>query len=121
MRRRSLAILGASTGPVAPRPGPELRGQGRSVPYAAANYCVNASLQYHGPNLSPLGHLVRLTQHTWDRQLNALHPSSAGGGRTFIGDYSGNTVLREHQLRHSRLNLRRRHELRPPAVAAAPA
>ncbi len=60
------------------------------VPYGAANYCVDASVQFYGPALSPLGHNVRLTQHTWDPQLNALHPGSAGGARTFIGDYFGN-------------------------------
>ncbi|HYS40056.1 MAG TPA: hypothetical protein VEO01_30950, partial [Pseudonocardiaceae bacterium] len=35
---------------------------------------------------------VRLTQHTWDPQLNSPHPGSAGGERTFIGDYFGNTT-----------------------------
>jgi hypothetical protein len=61
-----------------------------TVPYGAANYCVNASVQFYGPTLVPVGHNVRLTQHTWDPQLNSLHPGSAGSAGTFIGDYFGN-------------------------------
>jgi hypothetical protein len=60
------------------------------VPYGAANYCVNASVQLYGPTLAPIGHNVRLTQHTWDPQLNSLHTGSAGGQGGFIGDYFGN-------------------------------
>src|SRR5262249_49841263 len=61
-------------------------------PYGAANYCVNASIQFYDPALHPLGHNIRLTQHTWDPQLNAPHTGSATGERTFIGDYFGNTT-----------------------------
>ena len=60
------------------------------VPYGATNYCVDASVQFYGSTLSPIGHNIRLTQHSWDPQLNALHPGSAAGVRTFIGDYFGN-------------------------------
>jgi hypothetical protein len=56
----------------------------------AANYCINASVQFYDGALNPLGHNVRLTQHTWDPQLNAPYPGSAGGSSTFIGDYFGN-------------------------------
>jgi hypothetical protein len=56
----------------------------------AANYCVNASLQYYDAALNPLGHNGRLTQHTWDPQLSAPHTSSPTGVSTFIGDYFGN-------------------------------
>jgi len=59
-------------------------------PYGATNYCVNASVQYYSPRLTPIGHNVRLTQFTWDPQLNAPHPGSATGVETFIGDYFGN-------------------------------
>jgi hypothetical protein len=59
-------------------------------PYRAANYCVNASIQFYDPQLHPIGHNIRLTQHTWDPQLNAPHTGSATGERTFIGDYFGN-------------------------------
>jgi hypothetical protein len=59
-------------------------------PYGANNYCVNASIQFYHPDLSPIGHNIRLTQHTWDPQLNAPHPGSASGEETFIGDYFGN-------------------------------
>jgi hypothetical protein len=56
----------------------------------ASNYCVNASVQFYRPDLTPIGHNVRLTQHTWDPQLNAPHTSSPTGVTTFIGDYFGN-------------------------------
>jgi hypothetical protein len=56
----------------------------------ATNYCVNSSVQFYDAALSPLGHNIRLTQHTWDPQLNAPHTGSPGGSATFIGDYFGN-------------------------------
>ena len=56
----------------------------------AANYCVNASVQFYRANLTPVGHNVRLTQHTWDPQLNAPHTSGPAARTTFIGDYFGN-------------------------------
>jgi hypothetical protein len=59
-------------------------------PYGASNYCVNASLQLYSADLVPIGHNIRLTQHTWDPQLNAPHSGSASGIETFIGDYFGN-------------------------------
>jgi hypothetical protein len=59
-------------------------------PYGASNYCVNASIQFYTPTLAPLGRNVRLTQHTWDPQLNAPHTGSPAGEGTFIGDYFGN-------------------------------
>ena len=65
---------------------------GSLPPYGAANYCVNASVQFYDAQLAPVGHNIRLTQHTWDPQLNALHPSCATCERTFIGDYFCNTT-----------------------------
>ncbi len=63
---------------------------GSLPPYGASNYCVNASVQFYNATLTPFGHNIRLTQHTWDPQLNAAHPGSASGTETFIGDYFGN-------------------------------
>jgi hypothetical protein len=63
---------------------------GTLPPYGASNYCINASVQYYTPQLAPIGNNIRLTQHTWDPQLNAPHPGSATGLQTFIGDYFGN-------------------------------
>lgn len=51
---------------------------------------MNASLQFYDAALNPLGHNVRLTQHTREPQLNAPHTSSPTGASTFIGDYFGN-------------------------------
>ena len=56
----------------------------------ASNYCVNSSVQFYDPSLHPLGQNVRLTEHTWDPQLNAPHTGSPSGVTTFIGDYFGN-------------------------------
>jgi hypothetical protein len=65
---------------------------GALPPYGAANYCVNASIQFYSPALAPFGHNIRLTGHTWDPQLNSPHPGSPGGEETFIGDYFGNVA-----------------------------
>jgi hypothetical protein len=53
---------------------------------------VNASVQLYSPTLAPLGHNIRLTEHTWDPQLNAPHTSCSTCAGTFIGDYFGNTT-----------------------------
>jgi hypothetical protein len=56
----------------------------------ASNYCVNATVQFYDASLGPIGHNVRLTQHTWDPQLNAPHTACPTCVTTFIGDYFGN-------------------------------
>jgi hypothetical protein len=65
---------------------------GALPPYGAANYCVNAAVQFYASALAPDGHNIRLTAHTWDPQLNSPHPFGVGSGITFIGDYFGNTT-----------------------------
>jgi hypothetical protein len=65
---------------------------GSLPPYGAANYCVNASIQFYTPQLTPIGHNIRLSQNTYDPQLNAPHVDCATCQTTFIGDYFGNTV-----------------------------
>ncbi len=62
---------------------------GALPPYGATNYCVNASIQFYTPTLTPKGHNIRLTQHTWDPQLSAPHTSCPTCLNTFIGDYFG--------------------------------
>ena len=64
---------------------------GSLPPYGARNYCVNASIEFYEPDLTPIGNNILLTQHTWDPQLNSPHPGSPTGEETFIGDYFGNT------------------------------
>jgi hypothetical protein len=59
-------------------------------PYGASNYCVNSSIQFYTASLTPIGHNVRISQHTWDPQLNSLKASSIGASEGFIGDYYGN-------------------------------
>ena len=58
-------------------------------PYDAANYCVNASVQFYASDLTPKGHNIRLSTHTFDPQLNAPHTSCASCLTTFLGDYFG--------------------------------
>lgn len=53
---------------------------------------MNASLQFYTPGLTPIGHNIRLSQNTFDPQLNAPHTDCATCETTFIGDYFGNTV-----------------------------
>jgi hypothetical protein len=65
---------------------------GTLPPYGAANYCMNASVQFYKPALQPLGHNIRLTQHTWDPQLNAIRTSCSACAHTWMGDYFGNTT-----------------------------
>jgi hypothetical protein len=61
-------------------------------PAGRSNYCVNASIQYYHPDLTPYGHNIRLTKQTWDPQLNSPHPGTPTGTETFIGDYFGNVA-----------------------------
>jgi hypothetical protein len=58
-------------------------------PYGVLNYCINASLQVYGPTLTPVGPNIRISQHTWDPQLNSMKPSGINRPRGFIGDYFG--------------------------------
>jgi hypothetical protein len=58
-------------------------------PFDALNYCINASLQVYDSTLKPIGHNIRISQHTWDPQLNSMKPSGIARPRGFIGDYFG--------------------------------
>ena len=64
---------------------------GALPPYGATNYCVNASIQFYNASLAPLGNNIRLTQQSWDPQLNSPTESIASHV-TFIGDYFGNVA-----------------------------
>jgi hypothetical protein len=61
------------------------------TPYSRSNYCINSAIQFYTASLAPIGHNIRLSQHTWDPQLNAPHPHCMCSSQTFIGDYFGNT------------------------------
>ncbi|TME25921.1 MAG: exo-alpha-sialidase [Chloroflexi bacterium] len=66
---------------------------GALPPYGRSNYCVDASVQFYTATLTPRGHNIRLSAHSWDPQLNApwRYGSSLFSGKdTFIGDYFGN-------------------------------
>ncbi len=53
------------------------------------DYCVNASVQFYAADLTPKGHNIRLSAHTFDPQLNAPHTSCATCLTTFLGVYFG--------------------------------
>ena len=59
------------------------------TPWGRANYCVNTAIQFYKPDLTPMSHNLRLSAHTWDPQLSAMHPSCFCSSGTFIGDYFG--------------------------------
>ena len=59
------------------------------TPWGRSNYCVNTAIQFYRPDLTPIGSNIRLSAHTWDPQLSALHPSCICSTGTFIGDYFG--------------------------------
>jgi hypothetical protein len=71
---------------------------GALPPYGATNYCVSASIQFYSPTLQPKGHNIRISEHTWDPQLNSPHSGSATANTTFIGDYFGNTTAGSEQV-----------------------
>ena len=58
-------------------------------PWGRSNYCVNTAIQFYKPDLTPIGHNIRLSRNSWDPQLSAAHPSSISSTTTFIGDYFG--------------------------------
>ena len=62
------------------------------VPAGATAGATGASGQYYTPSLGSIGNNIRLTQHTWDPQLNSPHPGAATGEETFIGNYFGNAT-----------------------------
>jgi hypothetical protein len=64
---------------------------GSLPPYGAVDYCVNSSVQFYSASLKPIGHNIRLTQNTWDPQLNSPDRACACVPTdTFLGDYFGN-------------------------------
>jgi hypothetical protein len=69
---------------------------GSLPPYGATNYCVNTSIQFYKADLSLISgheHNIRLSQHTWDPQLNSpIRFCVCQPNATFIGDYFGNVA-----------------------------
>jgi len=53
---------------------------------------VNASIQFYNPQLASIGNNVRISQNTYDPQLNSPHTDCPTCEATFLGDYFGNTV-----------------------------
>jgi hypothetical protein len=59
------------------------------APAGKRNFCINTAIQFYKPDLTPIGHNVRLSQFTWDPQLSAAKRSCVCASSTFIGDYFG--------------------------------
>jgi hypothetical protein len=59
------------------------------LPFGAANYCINTAVQFYRPKLGPIGHNIRLSEHTWDPQLSSPRFDCICNPASFIGDYFG--------------------------------
>jgi hypothetical protein len=59
------------------------------APAGKRNFCINTAIQFYAPNLTPIGQNIRLSQFTWDPQLNAPKRSCICATSTFVGDYFG--------------------------------
>ncbi|MGB8004930.1 MAG: sialidase family protein, partial [Gaiellaceae bacterium] len=59
------------------------------APYGAVNYCVNTAIQFYRARLQPVGHNIRLSEHTWDPQLSSPRFDCICNPASFIGDYFG--------------------------------
>jgi hypothetical protein len=59
------------------------------APAGQRNFCVNTAIQFYRPNLSRIGQNIRLSQFTWDPQLNAPKRFCVCSSSTFLGDYFG--------------------------------
>ena len=59
------------------------------IPYGAVNYCVNTAIQFYRARLQPVGHNIRLSEHTWDPQLSSPRFDCICNPASFIGDYFG--------------------------------
>jgi hypothetical protein len=57
--------------------------------FGRENYCVNTAIQFYAPKLRPLGHNIRLSEHTWDPQLSSPRFDCICNPASFIGDYFG--------------------------------
>ena len=66
---------------------------GPNPPFGARNYCITSSVQFYYANLKPKGHNIRLTQHSWDPQLNQPNRQCVCNPIDgFLGDYFGNDM-----------------------------
>jgi len=71
---------------------------GSLPPYGATNYCVDTSIEFYGSSLNPLGHNIRLSQHSWDPQLNAPRRFCVcSANATFIRRLLWQFLRRHHQ------------------------
>jgi hypothetical protein len=59
------------------------------APYGRANYCIDTAVQFYRPRLRPVGHNIRLSEHSWDPQLSSPRPGCICDPGGFIGDYFG--------------------------------
>lgn len=57
-----------------------------------ANTCIDVTVQFYGADGTPRGGNTRVTQESWDPNVNPARPGGLFGGLTFIGDYFGGAM-----------------------------
>ncbi|TMD18392.1 MAG: hypothetical protein E6I99_16085 [Chloroflexi bacterium] len=58
----------------------------------AVDTCIDVTIQFFNADGSPRGGNRRVTQESWDPNVNPAVPGGVGGSTTFIGDYFGGTM-----------------------------
>ncbi len=56
------------------------------------NRCIDVTIQFYGEDGNPIGGNRRVTQESWDPNVNPPQPSGLSGTTTFIGDYFGGAM-----------------------------
>jgi BNR repeat-like domain len=56
------------------------------------NTCVDTTIQFYSADGTPLGGNRRVTQESWDPNINPPQPGGLSGSLTFIGDYFGGAM-----------------------------
>lgn len=56
------------------------------------NTCIDVTIQFYNSDASPLGSNRRVTQESWDPNINPPQPGGLSGSLTFIGDYFGGAM-----------------------------
>jgi len=56
------------------------------------NTCIDVTIQFYDPDGTSLGGNRRVTQESWDPNVNPPQPGGLSGSTTFIGDYFGGAM-----------------------------
>ena len=58
----------------------------------AQNTCIDVTVQFYNPDGTPTGGNRRVTQESWDPNVNPPKPGGLSASSTFIGDYFGGAM-----------------------------